>query len=294
MYSVTPRRRSTSCCVRNWLRALIVALTTVTWLLGAEALRNDVVNAGRFAHRPDGGAGDHARARIGRHQHHVGRAELGPHDVRDRAAPTSGTLTKTAAGLLLGLFDSRRNFVRLAIAPADAALAVADDDHGRKAEPPAALDHRGAALDLHRLVDEFAARFARCDSCATCAVLPVVKHCLKAQAGFAGRIRQGRDAAVVLEMTPIEADLLDARRDRLFGDGLADRLGGRPCCRRSRPCSRKSLSSVLTETSVLPAASSMIWHATFLMAAKHRQPRPLGRAANRLAHAVPPPLPLSA
>ena len=29
---MTPRSRSTSCCVRSLLRALIVALTTVTWL----------------------------------------------------------------------------------------------------------------------------------------------------------------------------------------------------------------------------------------------------------------------
>src|SRR4051812_19461345 len=64
-----------------------------------------------------------------------------------------------ATGLLLGLLDGGGHFVGLAIAPTDLAFAVADDDQGGEAESPAAFDDRGAALDLHRLVDVIPARF---------------------------------------------------------------------------------------------------------------------------------------
>ena len=60
-----------------------------------------------------------------------------------------------ARAVLDGLFHAGRHFVGLAVAPADAALAVADDDQRGEAEAPAALDHRGAAPDLDDLVDQF-------------------------------------------------------------------------------------------------------------------------------------------
>ena len=59
-----------------------------------------------------------------------------------------------AGAVLDGLFHRRRHFVGLAVAPADAALAVADDHQRREAEPPAAFDHRGATPDLDDLVDQ--------------------------------------------------------------------------------------------------------------------------------------------
>ena len=62
-----------------------------------------------------------------------------------------------ARAVLDGLFDAGRHFVGLAVAPADLALAVADDDHRGEAEAATALDHGGAALDLDDLVDQFAA-----------------------------------------------------------------------------------------------------------------------------------------
>ncbi len=101
-------------------------------------------------------AGDHAGAGRGRHQHHVGRAEAAFDLVRDGAA-VERDLDHAARAFLDGLLDAGRNFVGLAVAPADLAAAVADDDHGREAEAAAAFDHGGAALDLHDLVDQFAA-----------------------------------------------------------------------------------------------------------------------------------------
>ena len=64
----------------------IVALTRFDGIVRAEALGEDVVDAGRFAHGPHGAAGDHARTGTGRHQHHLGGAEAAFDRVRNRAA----------------------------------------------------------------------------------------------------------------------------------------------------------------------------------------------------------------
>ena len=131
--------------------------------------------------------------------------------------------------VLDGLFDAGGHFVGLAVAPADFAAAVADHDHGREAEPPAAFDHGGAALDLDDLVDQFAAiRFVapRCYGSLEVILLRRVGHwsgrwssgyfgrrtlycCsmtirvhwldLELQSGLAGRFGQRGHAAVILE-----------------------------------------------------------------------------------------------
>ena len=105
---------------------------------------------------PHSGPGNHAGARVGRHQHYIGRPELRPHQVRNRFGAHQGHVDHSPRGLFLGLLDGRRNFVRLPVAPADFPLTVADNDERGKAETPPAFDHRGAALDLHRLVYIFA------------------------------------------------------------------------------------------------------------------------------------------
>ena len=46
------------------------------------------------------------------------------------------------------LLDGQRNLVGLAVADADDAVLVADDDQGGEREPPAALDDLGDAVDL--------------------------------------------------------------------------------------------------------------------------------------------------
>ena len=62
----------------------------------------------------------------------------------------------TAASLAGRLLDGRRHFVGLGVAVADFALAVADDDHGREAEPAAAFDDARAPANLHELIDQIA------------------------------------------------------------------------------------------------------------------------------------------
>src|SRR5262249_27397166 len=65
-------------------------------------------------------------------------------------------LDQVALGRLGGLADRLWHLARLAVAEADAALLVADDDKRSKAETPSALHHLGHAIDVHELVDEFA------------------------------------------------------------------------------------------------------------------------------------------
>ena len=63
-----------------------------------------------------------------------------------------GTVARNAEEVLLraldALLDSQRNLVGLAVADADNAVLVADDDQGGEREPPAALDDLGDAVDL--------------------------------------------------------------------------------------------------------------------------------------------------
>ena len=61
-----------------------------------------------------------------------------------------------ALGGFRRLADGFRHFARLAMAEADAALQVADDDERRKAEALAALHHLGDAIDVHELVGKLA------------------------------------------------------------------------------------------------------------------------------------------
>src|SRR5690606_34262415 len=61
---------------------------------------------------------------------------------------------QVALGALGRLADCLRHFARLAVAEADAALLVADDDERGEAEATAALHHLGDAVDVNELVDE--------------------------------------------------------------------------------------------------------------------------------------------
>ena len=73
-----------------------------------------------------------------------------------RAAFAQRNAGQVALGGFGRLADRFRHFARLAVAEADAALLVADDDERGKAEAPAALHHLGDAVDVHELVDELA------------------------------------------------------------------------------------------------------------------------------------------
>ena len=151
--SETPRSRSTSPWRAELFQGFDGGFDEVDRIGRAEALGQDVADAAGLAHGADGRAGDHAGAGPGRHEDHLGRAEMPLDRVRNRG-PLHVDGEQVAGAVLDGLFHGRRHFVGLAVAPADAALAVADDHQGREAEPPAAFDHRGATPNLDDLVDQ--------------------------------------------------------------------------------------------------------------------------------------------
>src|SRR6185437_2307578 len=74
--------------------------------------------------------------------------------VMQRTARTQRYENHVALGRFGRLADRFRHFARLAVAEADAALLVADDDEGCKAETPAALDDLGDAVDVDELIDD--------------------------------------------------------------------------------------------------------------------------------------------
>ena len=76
--------------------------------------------------------------------------------VMQRAALAQRHADHAALGLLGRLAHRLRHLARLAAAVADPALAVADDHQRREAEPPAALDHLGDAVDADQAVDQLA------------------------------------------------------------------------------------------------------------------------------------------
>ena len=73
-----------------------------------------------------------------------------------RAALAQRHAHQAAARLFGRLADRLRHLARLAVAEADPALLVADNDQRGKAEALAALHHLGDAIDMHELVFELA------------------------------------------------------------------------------------------------------------------------------------------
>ena len=161
--SETPRSRSTSPCERSVLEGFDGGFHEIGRVGRAEALGENVVDAAGLANRADRAAGDHARAGAGGHENHLRRAEVSLDRVRNGGAfHVDGD--HVAGAVLDGLFHGGRHLVGLAVAPADFALAVADDHQGGKTESPATFDDRGATPDLDDLVDQLSLSLFRLTS----------------------------------------------------------------------------------------------------------------------------------
>src|ERR1700736_1619181 len=201
----------------------------------ADRLRHHVLHAERFEYRAHRAAGDDAGAGRRRAQEHAAGAMAAEHVMMERTALAQRHPHEAAFGGLGRLADRLGHFARLAVAEADPALLVADNDERREAEPAAALDHLGDAVDVHELVDELAvalfplalARVPPFPSfqCHWLFSLCCV-HVLEVQAALARRIGQRLDAAVEEIASAVEHHVLDALCDRALGHELADRLGG--------------------------------------------------------------------
>ena len=166
--------------------------------------------------------------------------------VRDRR-PDHRDLDEVLLGVLDALADRLGDLAGLAEPDADVARAVADDDDRAEAEPPAALDDLGDAVDLDDALLE--RELVRVDPCHGGSFRSEL------EAGFAGGIGERLDPPVVPEPGSIEDDALDAGGLRPLGDEPADdgRLLGL-----GRAWSRlSSFSTVEAAASVRPDASSM-------------------------------------
>src|SRR5262249_3457468 len=132
-----------------------------------------------------------------------------------------------------------RDFLRLARAVADPALAVADDDERGEREVLAALDDLRDAVDMDDAVDQLPtlrvalllalARRPRSapSTAAHRFVVVIVPNLLEFQAAVGGRVGQGLDLAVVDVAAAVEDDLRDALRLGPLGHELADPGRGR-------------------------------------------------------------------
>ena len=127
------------------------------------------------------------------------------------------------------LLDGRRHFLGLAEPKPTTPVAVADDDQRAEAEVLAALDDLGDAVDVDDLVLELelrSRRSARSLTFASCRCL------LELQAGFARRVGEALDAAVIEVAAAVEDDPLDALVFSRLAIAAPTAFGAGLCCRR--------------------------------------------------------------
>src|SRR5471032_155646 len=122
------------------------------------ALRHNVLNAHHVEHCAHRAAGDNTRTILGRSQENCGCAVLTVHFVLQRTV-LQRHLEHVAACLFHCLLNSNRNFLRFALAHADAAIAIANHGQCGKTENPAALHHLGHAIDRDHLFTEAVVAF---------------------------------------------------------------------------------------------------------------------------------------
>ena len=121
----------------------------------AERLRDHVLHADRLEDGAHRAAGDDAGAGRGSAQDDLAGAVAAVDVMVQRAAIAQRDADEAALGGFRRLADRLRHFTGLAVAEADAALLVADDDEGSEAEATAALHHLGDAVDVDQAVHEF-------------------------------------------------------------------------------------------------------------------------------------------
>ena len=168
--------------------------------------------------------------------------------------PASAHGEEVLARLLGALLDGERHFLRLAVAEADPAVAVADHDERGEAEAAAALHDLGDAVD----VDDPRLAQVRVARVAGIALLPLPvafthRH-LELQSCFASGVGDRGDAAVVEEAAAVEHDLRDAGGLGPLGEERADLR-----CRVlvAGGARRRSASVVDAAASVRPVVSSI-------------------------------------
>jgi hypothetical protein len=142
--TVLPRLAAISDGALQFCNALSVARTRLY------GLGEHVGHADHFEYGAHRAAGNDAGT-VGRGLHeHLGRSVAAFDGVMQRAL-LEADLDHLAAGFFHRLLHGDRNFLRLALADAHAAIAVADHRQRREAEDPSALHHLGDAVDPDHL-----------------------------------------------------------------------------------------------------------------------------------------------
>src|SRR5579862_7814043 len=196
-------------------RALLVRETVedrahhVVRIGGAERLAHDVADAERLEHRAQRTAGDHAGAGRRRTHNHLARAVMAADFVMQRAAVLERHADQRLLGFLCRLADRLRNLARLAVAVADAAALVADDDESGEAEAASALHDLRDAIDVDELVDELVVALL-----AVAPVFPASAALAAATAFFTCHLRTPSRLRGRRQRAPSRAHDRCSRRDR--------------------------------------------------------------------------------
>ena len=234
---------------RGRCSAATVACTMLIALSRAERLAQHVVDAGALQHGAHRTTGDDAGTGAGRTQQHDAGRRLTLHRVRDGALDARD-LEEVLLGLLDTLGDRRGHLLGLAVADADRAVAVADDDQRGEAEAATTLDDLGDAVDRDDALDVrrssprraataavAAVAAARCrrHRCRGAGAAPSRRDCpgirrsfrfvdtsSELQPALAGGVGQRRDPAVVAVAAAVEHHGVDAGLLGALGDELAD------------------------------------------------------------------------
>ena len=147
-----PRRAAISSGRTRPLSAATVACTMLIGLDEPRRLGQHVVDAGALQHGAHRATGDDAGTGAGRLEQHDAGRRLALDRVRDRRGDPRHP-EEVLLGLLDALGDRRGHLLGLAVADADLAVAVADDDERGEAEAPTALDDLGDAVDRDDALD---------------------------------------------------------------------------------------------------------------------------------------------
>src|SRR6476469_1789135 len=150
------------------------------------------------------------------------------HVVMQRAAFAQRHLDQIPLGGFRSLADRLRYLARLAVAEADTALLVADDDERGEAEAPSALHHLGHPIDMHELIDELAVALAIIAvSSFRASAAFAIRHTLgplEVQSCLAGSIGECPHPPMVEITAAVEHDLGDAGLKCPLGNELAHGL----------------------------------------------------------------------
>src|SRR5699024_7409702 len=117
-------------------------------IVTAERLGEHVVHTRALEDRTHRSTRDHTRTRARGTQQHHARSGLTLHTVRDTARNARHT-EEVLLRFLDALRDRGGHLLGLAVANADLSVTVTDDDQGREAETPTALNNLGHAVDCY-------------------------------------------------------------------------------------------------------------------------------------------------